>query len=236
MTCDVREFDKRELAKFRRVGFSEIGIARALHYCTEHSITPPNWVIQEASDLLIKLLRGDKPHRKGRLANYVTEFNQELRDTERWSAVREVREIRAVAREDTKAFARCPNRLPAEICSHAERKIWLKQSNFECAADLLRGRNAYATPSAIKQSYRRIECKRKLQPQTCVGAWFSDSFLKKLRLEQSHERRPGHKTLLFIDLSTRTPKPHGAAHGIASDRINNERRKSAQKVLGKESR
>ncbi len=238
MACDdVREFDERELEKFSHLEFAEIGIARALDYCAEHSITPPHWVVQEANELLIRLLRGDKPHRKGRLANYVTQFGQELRDTERWSAVKSVQEIRAAARGDDKVLARLPEKPETEILrrTHAKRKAWLKRDNFECAADLLCGYDAYATPSAIKRSYRRIENKRKHE-RGRLGAWFSESFLKKLGLEQIYERRPGHKTFLFIDLPKRKPKQHSATQGIASGRIDNEHRKSTKKALGKAGR
>jgi hypothetical protein len=63
----------------------------------------------------------------------------------------------------------------------------LKRDNFQCAAELLEGREAYATPSAIRASYRRVE--RNLADGTSiVGVPFHYGFLTRIGVKDRAPR------------------------------------------------
>jgi hypothetical protein len=197
------EFDLRELDAFRRLKkHSEIATARALDYCATHEICPPAWLAEAAASLMIELLKREKTSRRGRTASHLARFQQELRDTERWFAVHEVRRIREASKQDDLALKALPNGAGTEGWRkrHENRKRWLKMGTSECAANLLEGRDAHVTASAVRASYRRVESSLR-DPTVAVGAWFDDAFLKKLGLQGSGDQKPGSKMPYFSDLT-----------------------------------
>jgi hypothetical protein len=228
----VDRLHQEHFERFRTLPFPEIGVARALDYSEEHSVSPPSWVVRAASKLLAKLLSGKVPKGKGRHAGHVSAFEQELVDFERWNAVRAVQDIRATARRDDKFLKGCSEAITRSLAKHVEdRRVWLERDNYECAADLLLGRNAFATPRTIKRSFQRINKILDQRETVYTAAWFTESFLKSLGLEGMQEVRRGHKLRLFSDVSSGQAKHHSIAQGITSDRMIHERRRT-QKTLG----
>jgi len=193
-------FDFRELDKFRRsTDHKEIATAAAMNYCSTHLVCPPEWLVAAAADLLTELLKREKTTRRGSNASCLARFHQERKDLERWDAVMEVRRIRSMAQQDKNALKRSPK---LEVTnsftrSHKKRKEWLKQGTFECAAILLKGRDAYVTAYGVRNSYKKME-KSLNDPSHAIGAWFDDAFLKKLGLQDTHERKPGTNIFLFL--------------------------------------
>jgi hypothetical protein len=193
------EFDLRELDKFRKLSaHKEIAIARAMDYCETHDVCPPGWLVAASSALMIDLLKREKTTRRGSNAGHLARFHQELKDTERWDAVMEVRRIRSMAKQDDKVLKSHPNRATDLYkASHNKRKEWLKQGTFECAAILLERRDAHVTAYGVRKSYKKVE--RSLRdPSYRIGAWFEDPFLNKLGLQGVHDRKPGTNTFLFL--------------------------------------
>jgi hypothetical protein len=193
------KFDLRELDKFRRLTeHKEIAMARAMDYCATHQVCPPEWLVVAAAALMIELLKREKTTRRGANASNLARFHQELKDTERWGAVMEVRTIRARARSDDNVLKACPRHVVSDSFkrSHGKRKEWLMQGTFECAASLLEGRDARVTPYAVRKSFQKVERARK-GPSFAGGAWFDHPFLKKLGLQGPLDRKPGKKSFLF---------------------------------------
>ena len=188
--------DLRELDILRRLtSHNEIAIARAMDYCATYQIHPPEWLVEAAALLMVDLLKREKSVRRGRTASCLARFRHEHWDLERWGAVQEVRRIRSMARRDDDVLRANPNRQVTDRWreSHQKRKDWLKFDNFECAAILLKGQRAHASPSAIRRSYNRVQRARTHGP-VALGAWFDDPFLTKLGLK----REPDTKTFLFL--------------------------------------
>jgi hypothetical protein len=192
------EFDLRELDKFRRLTeHKEIATARAMDYCATRQVCPPEWLVVEAASLMIELLKREKTNRRGSTASHLARFHQELKDVERWDAVLEVRRIREEARHDDSVLKARPRVLPDGLKrSYENRKEWLKQGTFECAASLLEGRDAYVTAYGVRKSYQKVERYRN-DPSSAIGAWFEDPFLNKLGIQGALDRKPGKKTFLF---------------------------------------
>jgi hypothetical protein len=193
-------FDLRELDKFRRMTeHKEIATARAMDYCETHQVCPPEWLVAAAASLMIELLKREKTSRRGSNASFLARFHQEQKDIERWDAVMEVRRVRSMARQDDDALNAFPKREVTDsfMRSHKKRDEWLKQDTFECAAILLRGRDAHVTAHGVRRSYKKVE-KALKDPSCAIGAWFDDPFLKRLGLQGLHERKPGTNTFLFV--------------------------------------
>ncbi|WJR78732.1 hypothetical protein [Bradyrhizobium sp. NP1] len=148
---------------------------------------------------MIELLKREKTSRRGSNASFLARFHQDLKDTERWDAVMEVRRIRSRARQDDAALNACRKRKVTVgfMRSHKKRDEWLKQDTFECAAILLKGRDAHVTAHGVRRSYKKVE-KALKDPSHAIGAWFDDPFLKSLGLQGLQERKPGTNTFLFL--------------------------------------
>ena len=194
------EFDLRELDKFRALEkHREIATARAMDYCATQQICPPEWLVVAAASLMVELLKREKSTKKGSTSSHLARFHQELKNTERWFAVMDVQRIREMAEQDNNAVKANPKRvLPKNFrAQHMKRRAWLDQGTFECAAELLEGRDAYVSPHGVRSSYREVQ-KRRKNPSYAIGAWFDDAFLNKLGLQGAHDRKPGKKVFLFL--------------------------------------
>jgi hypothetical protein len=188
LECDLRALESfRGLTEHR-----EIAIARAMDYCVKNRICPPEWLVEEAASLMIDLLKRERPTRRGRTASCIARLRHEMWDAERWDAVITVREIRERCKREAKALKDHPNE--AGLDGHKRRLLtlrkWLSQGTLACAAKLLVGRNALASPSTINASYKKMEATRNKSTPP-AGAWFDDPFLKELGLQDSHERTTG---------------------------------------------
>jgi hypothetical protein len=135
----------------------------------------------------------------GSTSSHLARFHQELKNAERWSAVKDVQRIRQMAKQDNNALKAKPKRvLSKDLRARLmKRRAWLDKGTFECAADLLEGRDAYVSCHGVRSSYMEVEKCRKT-PSYCVGAWFEDAFLNKLGLQGAHDRKPGKKVFLFL--------------------------------------
>jgi hypothetical protein len=195
------EYHLRELDKFRRLSdHKEIATARAMDYCARYRICPPEWLVAAANSLLTELLKREKTSRRGRAGSYLARFRQQLWDTERWFAVKEVHRVRSSAKCDDEVLKSYPDLAVGDDRRKffEKRKKWLKQGTLECASKILAGRMANTGTAAIRHSYRKIENGRKRHPEEMVGAWFDDDFLGALGLQKSYDLKPGYKNGLYL--------------------------------------
>jgi hypothetical protein len=206
-SCDngptISEFHLRELDKFRQLSdHFEIAMARAMDYCAEHNVCPPQWLVAAAASIMIEQIKREKTTKRGCKGSLIAKFRQDFRDLERWDAVKQVREIREKSRRNGKALKAAPESPATDGHKrhHEKQRKWLKQGTFACASKLLVGRDAgVASPFAICKSFRKVEATLK-GPVPPAGAWFSEAFLKKLGLQDYSERKPGTNMFGILDL------------------------------------
>ncbi len=193
------KINERELNELKNLSaHQDIAAVAALDYCVEHEIPPPPWVTEAALQVLVDLLKREKSQKRGRSAGRVARLQQDQWDLERWDAVLQARRIRERARKEL-ALHREYHLVP----HHSLEKLdaWLDNKTFACATMLLSGRNARAGVDAMKASYRKV--KRNFEDPTAATNYhvFDGRFLKKLGLEDLHERKPGTKMMPLYNLT-----------------------------------
>jgi hypothetical protein len=182
---------ERELEYFRAAtGHRELTVAAAMEYCAKWKISPPEWLVADATTLLIELLKSQKANKRGRGGNHIARYRQHLCDLNRWDAVLRIREIRAKSACEMGIIRKC-RKPPAkgwDIGFEKRRQAWLKQGTLECAAIYAAQCEPRVGVDAVKGSYRRIE-RMNADPgyRSCV---FEDDFLHKLGLSGLADPKP----------------------------------------------
>jgi hypothetical protein len=155
----LAELDAERLECLRICWHRELAVAAAIHYCTTHRLPAPQWLIDEAGNVLFSLLRHVKQEKRGRASGAVARYRQDMIDYARWDAVREVREKQIEVRKQVDELRSNPS-VPKALLEEREKMLfwvgrhWLRA--YECAAMVLRGTNAAAGPDAMKASYLRV--------------------------------------------------------------------------------
>jgi hypothetical protein len=190
---------ERDLNELKNLtAHQDLGAVAALNYCVDIGICAPPWVQEAILQLVTDLLKREKAQRRGRAAGRVARLQQDQWDLERWDAVLEVRRMREKVRRELKLHAEY-GREP----HHSLKKLdaWFGHGTFACASMLLTGRNARAGVEAMKASYRRV--KRNFEDRAAATSYhvFDGGFLKKLGLEDLHDRKPGTKLLPLYNLT-----------------------------------
>lgn len=70
----IEDLDKAKLETYRQMFHAELGVAAALHYCTEHDLDAPRWLIRAATELVFALLRNEKSRKRGRSCGIVARY------------------------------------------------------------------------------------------------------------------------------------------------------------------
>ena len=149
----------RRLECLRICWHRELAVAAAIHYCTEHEFPAPQWLIDEAGNVLFSLLSHAKQGKRGRASGAVARYRQDMIDFARWEAVREVREQQVEIREQVEEL-RAISGAPKSMLQEREKMLnwvghdWLRA--YDCAAMILRGTDAAAGPDAMKASYLKV--------------------------------------------------------------------------------
>ncbi len=197
-------FFERELHYFRSAtAFREVSLVAAMDLCAQENRCAPEWLVKEAAELLIQLLKSQKVNRRGRAGSYIAEYRRHLIDLDRWDAVVRARELRdkaslelEIAREDPKLTS---NPGFKRVVEHFRKlKRWLRYGTFQCAALMVaNGGGSRVTPAAIRRSYRRIEKKNATDGfRSCV---FERNFLDKIGIGE--QEKSGRKWRPIYDLS-----------------------------------
>src|ERR1700722_19541019 len=180
--------DERELNELKNLtAHQDIAAVAALDYCVENEICSPPWVQAATLRLLIDLLKRERSQKRGRAASRVARLQQDQWDLERWDAVLEARRIRMKTKRELELHAEYGLKPHHSL---GKLDAWFDHKTFGCASMLLTGRNARVGVDAIKASYRKV--RRNLEDPTAATKYyvFDGRFLKKLGLEDMHERKP----------------------------------------------
>jgi hypothetical protein len=198
-TSRTDDIDERELNELKNLSaHQDLAVVAALHYCVEHGICTPPWANEALLRLVTDLLKREKAQKRGRAAGRVSRLQQDQWDLERWDAVLAAQRIRRRIRREL-ALHKELGLVPPESLKKAE--AWLGHETFACASMLLTGRNARAGVEAMKASYRKV--RRSFEDPSAATSYhaFDGAFLKKLGLEDLHDRKPGTKLLPFYNLT-----------------------------------
>jgi hypothetical protein len=198
----IMRFHERELAELGGVhSHRELAVAATLEYCAAEGIHAPQWAIREGAELLIGLLKNQKSERRGRTANCITRYKQDLWDVERSEAVDDMRRLKKRVKRERKLLQEYPKGFRPDLDQWVERTgEWLRQGDFECAATSLAGRDAKASPSAMKKSHREVKRRAGAGPRPDRYYVFDRRFLHKIGLPDIIERKEGTKTFPLYDL------------------------------------
>jgi hypothetical protein len=198
--------DKRELDYLKAMAQSDqpIAVPEALHYCVKHHANAPRWLLAAAVELLCDLMKREKSKRRGRSGGYIARYRQALIDLERFEEVRSVRQKQMDIREEVEKLRATPN-VPPSIMEERENMLaWVGGSlnrAFECAAMLLEGSQAYASPEAMKRSYFKVE-RNSRDPNKALRYHLLDpQFLRKIGIKYQIESRPGRKKVPLYELT-----------------------------------
>jgi hypothetical protein len=197
----IKDFHDRQLNNLRKMsGLNRLAIAAAMDYCSEYELTPPSWLVAASVDLMVDLLKREKSEKRGRTANSIARYRQDIWDYERYDAVLRVREMRAKARHNVRIGKDYPDHHATKHFQKMKVALGTSKDEFEKASLYLTGRDARAAGDAIRASYRRV-VRRHADPKIKDRAvMFSDRFLKKIELQSLTETKPGTKRSSFSGL------------------------------------
>ena len=197
---------RRDLDAFFRMtrGGSELAPAAALFYCAKFKIESPDWLVQSAARGYCSQLNPDKKKKRGRSAEFVDRYRQDLIDFARWDELCVVREKQTEILEEVMEI-RGRKDIPAYIREDREKMLaWVGHSllrAYECASMLLQGTPAFGGPDAVKTSYRRVqECGRN-QSHPFKYHVFDPDFLRAIGIEHPSFWGRGRKIVPLYNLT-----------------------------------
>jgi hypothetical protein len=171
-----------------------------LHFCAEHQIIPPKWVLTAASKLICDLLRGDNAKARGRAANCLARYRQDMWHVERWNAVEQVRQVRKNVKHEETIIKRHPELYSERDKTHYRKmREWLGYGTFACASMYLYGRYSRAGAEAIRASHRKVAQADK-DPTNTQYSYIEPSFLWKIGIDDRIEV-PGTKIVPLYNLT-----------------------------------
>lgn len=195
-------FHEREFAELNGVTFHrELAVTAVLEHCAEEDVPPPSWAVREAADLLIRLLKSEKPTKRGRTARCIGRYRQDYWDIDRWEAVEAIRRTKKKVRYELKLLRELPAASHPKHRKSIERmQNWLRHGDFECAAMSLTGRDAKASAQTIRKSHREVKRRAGKGPMPDRYYLFNDRFLQKIGLQGVQDRKRGTKSFPLYDL------------------------------------
>lgn len=198
------KFQERYLNSLRDLdAHKELAVAAALDFCAEDDIVAPSWATQASADLTRNLLKRAKSPRRGRAADPVARYRQDMWDFERWCVVGEIRRYRATNKRDAEIMKEYPQNDARYLKHHNKMRQWLRHGTFECASLYLIGYQcrSQAGADAVKASYRRVE--RDLRDRTKQSRYFmfDDRFLAKLGTGRLNDPDQVTKCVPIYDLT-----------------------------------
>jgi hypothetical protein len=196
--CSIEELHEQQLGVFESMARSDVGVVipAALHYCAEHDVVAPAWLVKASADLLCELLCSVTYKERNLASNIVTQHRRNMRDRARYDEVcdareqqklfrSEITELRALLKDSghgPKVQKRIRDRLK-------EKEKILKRLghtlNDACkyASMALAKTEARGRWSVMKLSYLRVNKNMKDQKLAMRYYIFESQFLRKLRLK-----------------------------------------------------
>ena len=154
-------FHRREMDLFERMVEADItlGVPAALHYCSEHGLPVPAWLVKAALDLLCDLLKREVSTKRGRSGGAVARYHQDMIDMTRWNEVCVLRENQHRAHESISMYKETSLASTSRFAEEVARAKWLGRTlsrAFECASDVFERTEAFGSPESVKRSYRVV--------------------------------------------------------------------------------
>jgi hypothetical protein len=181
-----------------------LAVPAALHYCVQHNLSPPPWLLPAVTEMLCALLKREKSTKRGRSCGAVARYRQDSIDYARWDQVMVVREKQKEILEQVQELRTLPN-IPKSILDEREKMLaWVGGTlnrAFECASMLLEGSEAFGSAEAMKRSYFQVKRNNRDSDQALRYHQLSRHLLLKLGVKQSHEVRPGKKAVPLYELA-----------------------------------
>ena len=202
----LKALDETELEYLKIMAQSRVAVAvpAALHYCAKHQLEAPQWLLAAATELLCDLLRREKSDRRGRSCGYVARHRQDRIDFVRWDQVTTARQKQVEIREQVAELRAMPN-VPRSMLEEREKMLAWAGSTlnraFECAAMLLEGTEAYASPEAMKRSYFQVERNSRDPKQALRYHLLDPKFEHKIGIKHEIVVRPGRKVVPLYELT-----------------------------------
>jgi hypothetical protein len=153
---------RRELELFRRIVEAGvmIGVPAALHYCDEHKVNAPAWLVKAALHVLCDLLKREKSTKRGRAAGIVARHHQDMIDMMRWDEVCVLREKQALLHDSLSTYSKTSIASSRLFQEELQRADWIGHSLsriFECVSEILERTEAFGSAESIRRSYREVE-------------------------------------------------------------------------------
>lgn len=182
----------------------ELAVAAALDYCEKYSLAVPSWALSASSKVLRELLLQSRPAKRGRANHPIARYRQDFIDYERWDAVKEVRQKQPEVLEHVNEMRTHRNFPRSDLAAGEKLLKWAGKDwdrAYECAAMLLLGREAFASVGTIRASYLKVQ-KHFSQPNRSFRYFlYDESFLRKIGIPGSLERKQGIKIAPISDLT-----------------------------------
>jgi hypothetical protein len=197
---------EHELARLETMAQSGVALAvpAALHYCVQHQLSPPPWLLPATTEMLCGLLKREKSTKRGRACGPVARYRQDMIDYARWDQVMVVREKQQEILKQVQKLRSLPT-IPKSILDEQEKMLaWVGHTlnrAFECASMLLEGSEAFGSAEAMKRSYFQVRRNSKDSDRTLRYHQLSRHLLLKFGVKESHEIRPRKKSVPLYELT-----------------------------------
>lgn len=198
------DLHEQQLQIYKAMFHSELGAAAALHYCMTHRLKVPYWVNMHANELLSGALNSKRPKRRGRSAEPVARYRQDMIDFDRWSMVREVREKQVEFAKTVEELRARSNAPPAQLIEHEKMLEWLGHTldrAYECASMILAHEDSFGSPGTIKASYLEVERNSHDPKQPMRYHILDTAFLRKIGCDINPLGRQVNKHVPLYDLT-----------------------------------
>lgn len=204
--ASIDDLHASELACFEMMARSGVSVAvpAALHYCVEHQLNAPSWLLPAATDMHCSLLKREKSNKRGRSCGAVARYRQDMIDYARWDQIMVVREKQRDILEQAQGLRKLANVPKSLLGEHEKMLAWVGRSlnrAFECAAMLLEGSEAYGSPEAMKRSYFQVRRNSRDPSQAPRYHLLNRPILHKLGLEHDIGHRPRRKPVRLYELT-----------------------------------
>jgi len=179
---------------------NDLALAAALRLCVVERVAPPLWVLEGVDELVTDLLRRERSAKRGSYAGRVARYRQDMRDYTRHDAVEEVRRKRQEFQEKADEMAGYSAERRKYFGCIDKILKWFRYGTFQCASLYLLGTDAFASPSAIRASYRRVARRMRSKDEALRYYLFWGDFLKRLGVPWPGTYDTGTKFTPFYDL------------------------------------
>jgi hypothetical protein len=204
----IEELHEIELDHLKTMFDSGVAVAvpAALHYCVEHGLDAPPWLMGAATVSHCALLRREKSKKRGRACGAVARYRQDMIDLARSDEVSVVRQVQKEFLQQVEELRALP-RVPRELLEEKEKMLaWLGHTlsrAFECASMMLAQTEAFGSPEAMKRSYRQVERNSRDPKQAYRYHVLDHRFLRKLGIKPELGYGRGRKLVPLYDLTLR---------------------------------